>query len=340
MKIIRAIASLKLTLVGFVLLGIGAALSYDNLLDSTAWVIVIPLAVLAINLLAAIFTNSRINSQPGLLVFHLVLLGLVILVAIRRLTYLDGHVEIVESQPFEPSEITEEFKGPLHAGLLDNVHFIQGPYTVDYEPGVRRGLTFSQVFIPDAQGNLVKKVIGDDRPLVLEGFRLYTTFNKGFTVLLTWIPDQGVPVTGTVNMPSYPLFDYKQGNTWTPPNSQEIKFWLQLQTGMKLDEAWRLDGRNASGVLVVSQDKQRIELQPGDTIPMHGGKLRYDKLLTWMGYKIFYNPTIKWLFFVSLVSVFGMSWHYWQKMASRPWPEGVKNRKEESKSQQQEGDVI
>lgn len=340
MKIVRAIASLKITLVGLVLLGIGAALSYDNQPGAVVWVVVIPLAFLAINLLAAIFSNSRINSQPGLLTFHLALLGIVALAAIGRLIYLDAHIEIVESQPFDPSELTEEFKGPLFSGSLEKVHFIQGPFTVDYGAGMLRGLTFSQVFIPDEQGNLVKKVVGDDRPLIIEGFRFYTTFNKGFSVLLTWIPEQGSPVTGTVNMPSYPLFDYKQGNTWTTPNNQEIKFWLQLQTGMTVDEAWRLDGKNASGVLVASHDKQRIELQPGDAISIVGGQLRYDKLLTWMGYKVFYNPTIIWLFIVSLISVFGLSWHYWVKMASRPWPDGIKNPKEESTVAKIQGDVV
>jgi len=324
MKIVKAFASLKLTLVGFVLLGLGAALSYDNQPGAVVWVIVLPLLLLAINLLAAIFTNSRINSQPGLLLFHLALLGLVSVIAIGRLTYLDAHIEIVESQPFDPSELTEEFKGPFFSGPLNKVHFIQGPYTVDYEAKMLRGLTYSQVFLPDEQGNMVKRVVGDDRPLLIEGFRFYTTFNKGFSVLITWIPEEGPPVSGTVNMPSYPLFDYKQGNTWSTPNNQEIKFWLQLETGLKVDEAWRLDGRNASGVLIVSQDKARIEMQPGDTIAVQGGRLRYEKLLTWMGYKVFYNPTIKWLFYISLICVFGLSWHFWTKLASKPWPAGVK----------------
>jgi len=339
-KILHAIASLKVTLAGFILLGIGAALSYDNLIDSTAWAIVIPLVFLATNLLAAIFTNSRINSQAGLLTFHLALLGLVILVAIGRLTYLDAHIEIVETQPFDPAKLTDDYRGPFHSGPLDKVHFTQGTFTVDYAAGMRRGLTYNQVFIPDENGNIIKKVIGDDRPLILEGYRFYTTFNKGFSVLLTWIPDNGVPVTGTINMPSYPLFDYKQTNTWSPPGSAEINFWLQLETSLKVDEAWQLDGRNVSGVLVVEQNKRRIELQPGDTISIQGGKVRYEKLLTWMGYKVFYNPTIKWLFFVSIMSVFGLSWHYWRKMASRPWPDGVKNATEKPEASQMQGDVV
>jgi hypothetical protein len=54
-------------------------------------------------------------------------------------------------------------------------------------------------------------------------------------------------------MPSYPLFDYKQDNSWVPLGSKEaIKFWLQLETGLELNEAWVLDGREARATLVVS----------------------------------------------------------------------------------------
>ena len=338
-KFVRAVASLKLTLAGLILLAIGAGLSYDNRIDSTAWVIIIPLAILALNLLAAIFTNPRINNQPGLLVFHVSLLGIVILVAIGRLTYLDAHVEIVQTQPFDPSALMEEYKGPYHAGLIDKVEFIQGGYTVDYEPGMKRGLTYSQVFLPDQQGNMVSKLIGDDRPLVIEGFRFYTTFNKGFSVLLTWIPQQGVAQTGVVNMPSYPLYEYKQDNSWTPVGSSEIKLWLQLKTTMDIEKAWQLDARNTEGVLVVTQDNRRIEMKPGDTVPIQGGQLRYEKLLTWMGYKVFYNPTIKWLFYVSMLCVLGLCWHFWIRMSSRSWAEVTQQPETQAKPNQQ-GDVV
>lgn len=317
------LASLKLTLVGMVLLVIGAALTYDNRLDVTVWVLVVPLAVLAINLAAAILFNPRINRQPGLLVFHLCLLGIVILAAIGQLSRLDAHIEVVEGQSFDPNTLLEVKKGPLHAGLLDKVQFTQGPMTVEYAAGMKRGITNSHVLVPDAQGNFVPKVIGDDRPLVIEGYRFYTTFNKGFAVLLTWIPTGGTPISGTVNLPSYPLFDYKQDNSWTPPGGSEIKFWLQLKTGLDEKAAWVLDGRNSSGVLVVTHGEKRIELHPGEVTDLNGGQLRYERLLMWMGYKVYYDPTIKWLFFVAITGVLGLGWHFWKRIASQPWPAGL-----------------
>ncbi len=320
MKLLRSLASLRLTLAGMIMLAIGAALTYDNRLNMPVWVLVVPLAVLSVNLSAAILTNERINRQLGLLVFHVGLLGIVVLAAVGRLTFMDAHTELSEGQEFTPDALLEVKKGPLHAGRLNQVHFVQGPYTVEYAEGMQRGLTHSQVAIAAPGGGLTTKVIGDDRPLVLEGYRFYTTFNKGFSVILTWLPTQGIPITGRVNLPSYPLYDYKQDNTWTPQDGPPIKFWLQLATGLREDAAWTLDARNSQGVLVVTQKDQRIELKPGETADIEGGALRYERLSSWMGYKMYYDPTLHWLFVVSIIAVVGLAMHFWRVMGSRLWP--------------------
>lgn len=320
LQLLRLLASLKLTLAGMLLLGIGAVLSYDNPADTSVWVLVAPLALLAINLAAAIATNPRINRQPGLLVFHVCLLGIVLLAGVGRLTHLDAHLEIAEGQAFSPELMMDVREGPLHTGALDRVAFTQGRYTVDYSPGLQRGLTHSQVFLSMPDGSMQEVDVGDDRPLVLERYRFYTTHNKGFAPMLTWIPQAGEPVSGLVHMPSYPLFDYKQDNSWTPPGSNDvIKFWLQLSTGMTLDDAWVLDGRNSSGVLVVTSGGQRVELEPGEDVALSQGRLRYDYLTTWMGYRVFYDPTIQWLFFVSIAGVLGLSHFFWKRINLAAW---------------------
>src|SRR3569832_204539 len=217
--VLRPLASLRLTLVGMLLLAFGAALSYNNPATTSVWVLVVPMSLLAVNLLAAIITNP--------------------------------HIELLQDTAFASAELFDDSRGPWHSGHLDQVQFVQGPYTVDYAPGMVRGLTRSQVQVPDGRGGWEAKVVGDDRPLIMEGYRFYTSFNKGFAPILTWIPDQGAPQTGAVHMPSYPLFDYKQNKNRTPPDSPEIKFWLRLTTGMDEKAAWILDGSKARGVLVV-----------------------------------------------------------------------------------------
>lgn len=320
LSLLCRLASLKFTLAGMVLLTAGSIAIYGNPVDVSQWVLVVPLALLALNLTAAIFTNPRINRQPGLLVFHVCLLSTVLLAGLGRLTHLDAHLEIAENQVFSPELLLEVNKGPWHMGKLERVAFAQGRYTVDYAPGLKRGLTHSEIFLPGSDGRWLSQDVGDDRPLVLERYRFYTTHNKGFAPILTWMPTQGEPITGRINMPSFPLYDYKQDNHWTPPGSQKkIKFWLQLTTGMTLEESWVLDGRNATGTLVVSIGDKRVELQAGEEMQLAQGRLRYDSLTTWMGYRVFYDPTIQWLFWVTMIGVFGLTHFFWIKLNLKPW---------------------
>ncbi len=317
MSLGRRLASLKLTVVGMLLLAVAVGLRYGDPDRVSVWVLVIPMALLALNLLAAIATNPRIHRRGGLLAFHVSLLVLVILAAIGRLTLYEAHVELLEGQAFSVSQVFDVRAGPLHSGELHRVRFVQGPWTVSYSPGLVRGPTRSTVHVPDGRGGWESRVVGDDTPLVLEGYRFYTTFNKGFAPILTWIPDGGGPAyTGAVHMPSYPLFDFRQVNTWTPPGGPELRLWLHVDAGLKGDEAWVLDGRRATARLAVRTPEGRVELEPGESVRLPGGVLRYERLSTWMGYKIFYDPTLRWLFVTSVLGVLGLAAHYWRRFGA------------------------
>jgi len=275
--------------------------------------------LLAVNLFAAILTNQRINENIGLLTFHVCLLGLLLLAAIGRMTHLDAQVEIMQGMAFDAKSIMDIRKGPWHEqDNLAKVNFRQGPFTVQYEASLRRGLTHSYVQVKQAN-RWKEKVVGDDRPLIIDGYRFYTTFNKGFSALLTWIPNSGEPISGVINMPSYPLFEYKQDNLWAPPGEKPLKFWLRLKTSMDENASWVLDGRNASGVLVINSGDRRVELQPGESMALTTGQLRYDQMSVWMGYRIFYDPTLQWLFFASVIGVMGLAHYFWQKINLQPW---------------------
>src|SRR3569623_1251316 len=237
-RLLLPLASLRLTLVGMLLLAIGAALSYNNPATTPVWVLVVPMALLAVNLLAAIITNPRINRRGGLLTFHLALLGVVILAAIGRLTHLEAHIELLQDTAFSSKDIFDDSRGPLHRGKLDEISFVQGPYTVDYAAGMMRGLTHSQVRLPAGQGGWETRVLG---------------------------------------------------------------------------------GAKTTGLLVVNTGEQRLELIPGEAAKLPGGQLRYERLSTWMGYKIFYDPTLQALFIVAMSGVLGMAAHFWQKFGAR-WP--------------------
>ncbi len=310
---LRCLASIRLTVILMSALAIGAGLSYDNPEDVSIWVLVIPLALLAANLLAAILSNPKINRRFGLCLFHIGLLGIVVFSAYGRLAHLDARIEMVVGEAFDASNVFEYRPGPLHDNRLDQVSFVQQNYTVDYEPKLLRGLTHSFLQVPDEREGVKTVDVGDDRPLVQHKYRFYTSFNKGFAPIFTWTDLHGDVVTGAVHMPAYPIYEYKQAQHWTPPNSNEdIGLWLRLKTAMDLEKAWVLQIASSSGLLVVDDGNKRVELKVGEQVKLKGGSLRYEELRMWMGYKIFYDPTLHWLFFWSMLSVLGLSIHLWR----------------------------
>lgn len=320
MRRLRVLGSPRVALLGMVLLAIGAILSYGNPESTPIWVLVAPLLFLSLSLLSAILTNPRINRRKPLLLFHVSLLSIVVLAAYGRLAHFEAHLEMVSGQAFNVEELLRVKSGVFHSGAIDEIKFVQGNYTVQYASDLVRGKTHSHVMIPSEEGadEWQPLVVGDDTPLILEGYRFYTTFNKGFAPLLTWQPkDGGEPISGTIHMPSYPLFEHKQDNRWLPPGStEELRFWLQLETGLDVHNPWVLDSEASRGVLVVNYHNQRIELKEGEEVQLETGTLRYERLLSWMGYKIFYDPTLRLLFIASMLSVVGLLLHFWQKFGA------------------------
>lgn len=313
MRLLYVMASLKVTLVGMLLLAIGSMLTYGGDTGVTVWVLVIPMLIMAVNLVCAIATNRKINRQPGLLLFHLSLLALVVVIAVGRMAHLDAQLEMVVGQKFDVSNLVKAQQGPWHVGNIDIINFIQGPYAINYEPGIQRGATASRVGVIGSDGSITEQVVGDDTPLIFGDYRLYTSFNKGFAVILEWLPNEGTPQVGSINMPSFPLNDYRQKNEWIPPGSDHtIKFWLRLNTAYDENDYWVLSKDNSSGVLVVTVGDQRVELEEGEELQFSDGRLRYREMTMWMGYTIFYDPTLRWLFFISVFGVLGLGWHLWR----------------------------
>jgi hypothetical protein len=59
-----------------------------------------------------------------------------------------------------------------------------------------------------------------------------------------------------------------------------------------------------------------------------------------MGYKVFYDPTLKWLFFLSVIAVCGLAWHYWRVMGSRVWPVALQQTPDADTTRAQSGDKV
>ena len=83
--LLRKLASLRLTLLGMIMLAVLAVIGTRNAAIGVG-VTVIPLVILVVNLLAALLTNRSFRTQSGLLVFHI---GLLLVFACIGLTVLD-----------------------------------------------------------------------------------------------------------------------------------------------------------------------------------------------------------------------------------------------------------
>lgn len=301
------LSSLKLTLAGFAALGLGV-------LWGSAWAIAAPLLLLAANLGAAILVNPLFRTQLPLLVFHLALLALAGLAAAGRLTHLKGRVELSTGEAFA-GVLAHEEGGPLHRSRLRRVSFTNEGFSISYSPGLNRNETRNRVSW--AQG---EQVIGDQEPLQLEGYRFYTSSNKGFAPVVTWRAPDGSAHRGTIHLPSYPMYDYRQVQEWTPPAASQA-LWLMLDFDeVLIDPQRRSEFRlPREHSLVVRAGERRAVLAPGDALAIAGGELRYEGLTSWMGYNVFYDWTLPWMLAAALLATASLGWHYWRKFSLQAW---------------------
>lgn len=317
------LASLRLTLglmASLLVLLVAARLTGWPLLTR---LFAVPFILLFANLMAALMRHQRLRRQRGLLAFHVGLAGLALLVAIGRLMTFQGHVAVTVGTPFDPANVVAEAPTLLHGFHLAEAAFLQGPFSIAYDQGLNRRETRSTVRIRRDDGGWREIVVGDDHPLVVDGYRLYTTANKGFAPIFTWIAADGTEQTGAFHLPSYPANADRQGGEWiSADGSLRLVIWLDMSRPvMEEGAAWTFhlpdDAR-----LVVIDGARRETLAPGQSIGFGKGRLRYDRLSSWMGYTIFYDPTLPWLFATAMVAAAGLVWHALSRLrlgATSPW---------------------
>lgn len=317
MRIVLALASLKFTPVGLALLGIASVAIYKFDHGATPW-LALPLLLLAVNLIAAVATNGVFRKQMALLVFHLALIALVLLAAAGRLTYLKGTAEITEGAGF--TGLKSRDAGPLHIDRLDRVHFVNDGFDIHYMAGPVLDSIVNRLRWQDGQGAERSGEIALNKPLILFGYRIYPTSNKGFAPLFLWRPEAHEPLLAAVHLPSYPANATNQAQTWRPAGSRDdIWIMLDIEEGLIAADKpshFRLPQQQK---LIVRQGQARWELQPGEQVALPGGVLEYRELRSWMGYRFFYDWTIPWMIAACAVAVLSLSWHFWTKFAARPW---------------------
>lgn len=317
-RLLKAAGSVRLTLVLFGALALGVVLAGREGMAAGA-VLALPLGLLALNLACSMATHAAFRTQAPLLAFHLALLAIVVLAATGRLTYLKGQIELSEGQTFEgqPNQVEA---GPLHSHAIGRVRFSNLGFEVHYREGVRRAETVNRVGWRDRDGRSHAGIIGDSTPLVIDGYRIYTSFNKGFAPEFTWTAPGGVVAHGTIHLPAYPVHEHAQALEWTPPGARE-PLWTMLELPPDVIDPSRPsvlrvpDGHR----LVVRAGDRRVELRPGDEADIGGGRLLYNGLRMWMGYTVFHDWTIPWLLAACALAVLALAWHFADRYRANAW---------------------
>ncbi|MEO5377070.1 MAG: cytochrome c biogenesis protein ResB [Magnetococcus sp. DMHC-6] len=318
-KILQNLASLWISFIFLILLFVAILLIAVQLAPPT-WLISLPLFLGAINLCAALFVHPRLREQTGLYIFHVALFILLLLLALSRLTYLKGWVEVAQGSSFE-GVLAKQEQGLWHWDRLKKVIFINEGFTIHYTPNLKRQQTLNQVSWLDDEGQHHRLTIGDDRPLVRFGYRFYTSFNKGFAPVFIWTPrEHGGQEVGVVHLPSFPLME-NQSNTWNIPGSgYVVTVRLILAKGdFSPEKEFVFPTDLPIGPIEVELNGSKQMLLVGDSVQTALGVLTYGEMRSWMGYQVFYDWTRPWLLAACCTIIFGLALHYWQKFNRTSW---------------------
>jgi cytochrome c biogenesis protein ResB len=314
---VRQLASARWTVLFFLLTAV-AALAVAYQLMAPTVMMAVPFVLLLVNTGAAILTHARFRADLPLLLFHLALVALVALIALARLTYMEGTATLSSGTAFEGQLLTEAH-GPLHTGRLADVHFTNEGFTENYSARGKLHATYNRVRWQDDAGLSHLAQIGDDHPLLIKGYKIYSTSHRGFSPLFLWQPSSGAEEYGTVQLAD------QQGGTFAPamgyklPNGTNAWVMLDFKTSEAMPGDARVDmgSKELAHKLVLRVGDARHVLHPGDKIDLPGGTLSYVRLDSWMGYAFSYDPTMPWLIATILIGIGSLIWFYARRLRWR-----------------------
>lgn len=317
---LTALASPKLSAMFFVVMA-AAALWAKEPGRSTTLAMLVPFSLLTLNVVAAIVTNRRFRTDLPLLVFHLALLALILTLVAARLTYFEGQATVTAGTTFDGTLLGEE-QGPLHDRRIADLRFTNLGFTENYPERGHYHTTYNRVrwVGPDGQSHIAE--IGDDIPLIIRGYRIYTSRHRGFSPVFRWQSDDGSEDWGTVQLRDSNNGAFAGANEWTLPDGRVA--WLMVDAEAPAQtEGSRVRTNLGAGSdarqLVLRIGDSRSVLAPGDQLTLAGGVLTYVRLDSWMGYRIISDPTRPWLIGTVLLGVLSLVWFY-ARILLRPIP--------------------
>lgn len=321
-------ASPRLTVAVFLLLAM-AALGVAHGHGTATVLMTAPIVLLLLNLSAAIAVNPRIRGDLPLLLFHLALLGLIVLIVFARQTYFDGGIRLNAGDTFAGDYVSID-QGDWHGAGAQSLRFANEGLIEFIPPGNIYPKTINRILWWDNAGRPHATEIGDDRPLVMNGYRIYTTRQRGFAPIFLWQKPAAPDQFGTFQINNSFLEtgtrDFPDGTTVTLPNGKAA--WMQLVP--LVDPVFQGEQENLGAAtldhhVVLRIDQSRFEVRPGDSVALPDGRLTYVRLETWMGYRVTYDPATPWLATTALLAVVSLFWFYlrqWNRPSRKDHAEG------------------
>ena len=169
--------------------------------------------------------------------------------------------------------------------------------------------------------------VTDREPIEVGGYRLSPTSNKGFAVRLAWRGADGETLRGAIHLPSYPVYEWRQDNTWRTPAGEVVTVTFRPQERAATDAPWTLSRARAVGTIVVRSASAEhavavapaagsganagagTTVAPGTPLPLRGGALVVEDVRLWIGYRIERDPALPWLFVVAALGIAALGWH-------------------------------
>ncbi len=318
---LRVLGGLRVTLYLFGYFATSIAYYYFNK-DSSEWWLATPLFLLVVNLFTATLTNPAFRQKQHLFTFHVGLMAILLLIAIGRLTYLKGEVEVTEGEQM-PSQLSHYQSGLLHELKDKEIGFQLNNFNIEFDESQRKRFIRSHVQWSNKSGEVMQYTIADLQPLIQSGYRFYSTKHKGFAPVFLWQPTDGTDSQlGAIHLPAYPENEFNQSQEWNIPGTSHT-VWALLQFDEKIItpgvvSKFRIPEKHT---LIIRHNNQRTPLTPGEGMQFPEGRLTYKELRTWMGFVVFYDWTLPWLLAACFFSVIALAWHYWQKISATPWEE-------------------
>jgi len=312
-KLLAWLSGLPLTLLGLVTFLAGVLPVVTGYVSATSG-LALGYSLLLINLVFAILVREKIKNNPFLLLFHMALLLMLLAVGVSRLTYFKGWVQIAVDHPItEPSGVIS--KGPWHPNRFTNTRVALKEFSAEYREGGSRKSQKSVIQVGD--NKLVR--VDDAETADILGYQFTISKNLGFALEFMWIGSDGNLIQGVSHFPSIIAYPETQGIDLQLPGVEK-SIWIGLDIVSKRQDFFTPEFRVPDDYsYTVMSTSGPLMVTPNSAVSLPEGQLMLNGLVPWIGYDLYYDPSIYFLLFTSLIGVCALALFLWQRQGKTSW---------------------